>query len=200
MMLKPIPEFPEYLVQEDGKVWSNKSSKFLAAWTNNKNRLLVTLSINGHNKHVQVSRLVAYVYGIIPSLTCDLEVDHKDRDSSNNHYSNLQGLTTADHLSKTLADKGHIAHNKTCITCGKILTVSQPKTGYCKACEPIKGSDITIADIEYWVSKYSWVRASKELGLSDNGLRNRYKNLTGLDPKKLKSLLRVGQGVKSPVS
>ncbi|MFP9058711.1 hypothetical protein, partial [Enterococcus faecalis] len=60
---------------------------------------------------------------------------------------------------------------------------------HCKSCTP-KGitinPDITVEQIEYWVSKYSWIRASKELGLSDTGLRKRYKSLTGKDPKSIK--------------
>lgn len=46
--------------------------------------------------------------------------------------------------------------------------------------------EISAEEIEYWVLNFSWTRASKELGLSDNGLRKRYTKLTGLNPKTIK--------------
>lgn len=50
-----------------------------------------------------------------------------------------------------------------------------------------KTIEISAEEIEYWVTNFSWTRASKELGLSDNGLRKRYTKLTGNSPKSLKS-------------
>jgi len=177
--MKPIPEFPDYEVSEDGKVWSNKSNKFLSLWANNRGRLLATLSIEGSNKHFQVSRLVAYVYGLIPNLLSDLEVDHIDTNCTNNNLANLQALTAKEHLDKSIAEQGFSKRDKQCASCGNLLTASDPKTSFCRSCMPSKSPNITAEAIEHWVTNFSWSRAAKELGLSDNGLRKRYKNLTG---------------------
>lgn len=61
-------------------------------------------------------------------------------------------------------------------------------SGYCGHCysQPLVNNAITVKDIEYWVINFSWTRASKELGLSDNGLRKRYTKLTGKSPKEIR--------------
>lgn len=176
----PLPEHPEYLVNSKGSVYSTKSNKELSSWVNNKGRYLVTLSLNGTNKHYQISRLVARVFGNLPSLDSDLEVDHKDSDKSNNDISNLIALSKADHLDKTL---GRVFEVKVCKSCGG--PVSTRHTKLCISCVPIKSEDITVEQIEYWVKTFSWVRAGRELGLSDNGLRKRYTKLTGKNPKEI---------------
>lgn len=174
----PIPEHPEYLVNSKGSVYSTKSNKELSTWINNKGRVLVTLSLNGVNKHYQVSRLVAGVFGNLPSLDSDLEVDHINSNKSDNDIANLNALSRAAHLEKTL---GKPFEAKVCSYCGG--PVSSKNTKLCLSCIPLKSQDITVEQIEYWVKTFSWVRAGKELGLSDNGLRKRYTKLTGKSPK-----------------
>jgi hypothetical protein len=100
-------------------------------------------------------------------LDSDLEVDHIDTNPTNNNIKNLQALSKEDHLDKTLSDKGWSRR-----------LPSLPRE--------LKYKDITAEEIEYWVTNFSWVRAGKELGLSDNGLRKRYKLLTGKCPKTIK--------------
>lgn len=169
-MIVDIPGILGYRISDRGEVYSDKSNKFLSLWINNRGRVLVTFSINGSNKHYLVSRLVAFSFGLMDSLENDLEVDHKDTNPLNNSLKNLQVLTPEKHLLKTLKDRGFKKRNKEKF----------------KSFE-LKNSSITVEDIEYWVIKFSWVRAAKELGLSDNGLRKRYKLLSGKDPKNIKN-------------
>lgn len=110
---------------------------------------------------------------------------------------NLQYLTPFDNISKSNTFKEEYLleatiakeykpvlnpNKKYCKVCSKKLQ-SRNITGYCR--EHLPRKEISIEDIEYWVKNYSWVRASKELGLTDNGLRKRYKTVTGRDPKNL---------------
>lgn len=81
--------------------------------------------------------------------------------------------------------------NKTCKNCNKEYKPSKSTQKFCSVTCSTNYSrknshHITAELIEYWVRKYSWTRASKELGLSDNGLRKKYKMLTGLNPKDIK--------------
>lgn len=117
---------------------------------------------------------------------------------------NLRYMTAVDNMSKSnkfdesMLDEEYIPTvvelnpptnkivKKSCPTCGKLLE-NKNTTGYCIKHRPVL-KEIDVKDIEYWVSNFSWTRAAKELGMSDNGLRKRYKNITGLDPK---SILKV---------
>ena len=125
-------------------------------------------------------------------------MDHKDRDKTNNSLANLKVLSKDDHIKKTLVERGHNSYGQgaTRCTCGNI---KERRALSCRNCfnlaskkpENIKkllNPEITAEMIEQWVSEFSWVRAAKELGLSDNGLRKRYRSLTGKDPKSIKKI------------
>lgn len=176
---KPLPEYPEYLVSMFGEVWSTKSNKILSQRQNTRGYLQFQVSENYKQKFILTSRAVARVWCDLPSLDSQLEVDHKDSNILNNYYSNLQVLTKRQHAHKTREDRGYTQHNTTC-QCGGV------KSGKASKCKKCSTSNIAADQIIYWVCNYSWVRASKELGLSDNGLRKRYKALTGRDPKRIK--------------
>jgi len=88
-------ELDNYIVHEDGKVWSKRRSRFLKPSKNNAG--YYQLNIDG--KFIKVHRLVYQCFkGVIPD---DLEVDHIDGNKENNHTSNLQLLTHAENIQKT---------------------------------------------------------------------------------------------------
>ena len=176
---KPIPEYPQYLVSTTGEVWSTKSNKTLKQRPNTRGYLQFQVSENNKQKFILTSRAVARVWCGLPSLDSPLEVDHKDTNKLNNHYTNLNVLDKAQHAQKTREDNGYSQHNTIC-QCGR------EKSGRAVHCKKCVTSSIKAEDIVYWVCTHSWVRAQKELGLSDNGLRKRYKALTGKDPKNIK--------------
>lgn len=176
-----IPEYPEYGINEKGEVYSFRTQKVLRTWKNNKGRVLVTFSIDGSRKHFLVSRLMGVVFKGLGSLDSSKEVDHINENPQDNKASNLQVLTKEEHLLKTYG----VIKKAYCIECNKLLSKSYTKT--CRECYLKNNtSGITLEEIIHWVVNYSWVRASKELGLSDNGLRKRYKSLSGKDPKLIK--------------
>ncbi len=186
LMFLEIPEYPEYSINTLGQVLSSKSGNILIHHTNSSGYLYVSLWIDGRNKNLLVHRLLARVFKDLPSLDSDLEVDHKDRNKTNIELNNLVVLTKEEHNLKTLKDLGYISKlDRCCEVCG--VQISKNATLCREHSNPTKNPQITIEEIEYWVRNYSWVRAGKELGLSDNGLRKRYKSLSGKDPKNIKN-------------
>lgn len=120
-------------------------------------------------------------------LTTEEIVHHIDENKLNNCLHNLQILDSSEH------GKIHAVtlSNKECKNCSNTYKPKASKQKFCgvncaRTYSGRHSSHITKELIEYWVINFSWVRASKELGLSDNGLRKKYKSLTGLDPKTIK--------------
>lgn len=182
-MYRTIPEFPEYSISESGEVYSNHVSRCLSPYVNNKGYPCVKLSLDGVENTLLISRLLCRVYKDLPDLRSDLEVDHIDCDPSNFALENLQVLTKKEHLEKTLRDKGYSSTHFCSCGAEKYREAKQCKKCYLSSVT----HDISKEDIEFWVRKYSWVRAGKELGLSDNGVRKRYRALGG-DPKAIKNI------------
>lgn len=85
--LRPIPNHPSYLISEYGKVWSDKTGRFLKP----------SFGPNGYmysemdNQKYRTHRLVARVW--LPNPNNLPVVHHKDGDIHNNHYSNLEWAT-----------------------------------------------------------------------------------------------------------
>lgn len=86
--MKQIQNNTEYLITEDGKVYSKVSQKFLSPSTNECGYLVVGL----RGKSYRVHRLVATAF--IPNPENKPEVNHIDGDKKNNHISNLEWVTS----------------------------------------------------------------------------------------------------------
>ena len=185
----PIPGYEAYLISKDGSVYSTKVNRLLSCTRNTTGYYIVCFTANSKRKNFLVHRLLAFVFLDLPSMESDLEVDHIDGNNTNNNLSNLAVLSKKQHISKTIQQKGHMETNPSDYICG----CGGSKDPYAKQCAKCykaskirTNEEITQDQIEYWVSNHSWARASRELGLSDNGLRKRYKYLSGKDPKNLK--------------
>ena len=182
-MLKTIKEFPDYSINEQGKVYSLKINRFLKSARNQKGYEFVIVQSENGPKTLLISRLLASCFLGMSLFSKEHEVDHKDRNPRNNDISNLQVLTLEEHFQKTLEDKGFTKRDSNfCDVCGKEIEFSA------KTCLFHKDTilrDINIIDIEYNVLKLGWTKAAKMFGVTDNGLRNKYKRF-GKDPKNLK--------------
>ena len=89
-----IENYPNYLIYPDGRVWSkprpNTKGGFLKFKDNGKGYKIVTLC-NDKKKQITVHRLVAIHY--IPNPHDYPQVDHIDRDRTNNDISNLRWVS-----------------------------------------------------------------------------------------------------------
>ena len=90
-MAIPVADYPDYLVYEDGRVWSNKTNKFLKESTTPTGYKYVQLFNDEGHRNMFIHRLVASAY--IPNLLNLPQVNHKDENPANNHVSNLEWCT-----------------------------------------------------------------------------------------------------------
>ena len=88
-----IQNYPNYLIYEDGKVWSKNRNNYVTQWDSKQKYKVVYLYNNGDRKTIKVHRLVAmhYIKNTHPNIY--KEVDHIDRDKSNNHKDNLRWVS-----------------------------------------------------------------------------------------------------------
>jgi|DEB0MinimDraft_6_1074348.scaffolds.fasta_scaffold129751_1 hypothetical protein len=82
-----VKGFPYYFIYPDGRVYSEKSNKFLKHNNDGNGYLFVRLKTNK-----KVHRLVAEHY--IPNPENKREVDHIDRDKNNNRVENLRWVSS----------------------------------------------------------------------------------------------------------
>jgi len=85
-----IKDYPNYLIYDDGKVWSKKRKIFLKESINNGYKT-VYLSKNDKRKKFRVHRLVAFHY--IPNPKNKPCIDHINRIKNDNRVENLRWVT-----------------------------------------------------------------------------------------------------------
>lgn len=90
-MALPVHGFPDYTVDESGKVWSKKTNKYLKPSFNERGYASVELFNKDGSKRVLIHRLVASVF--LPNPQNHPQVNHKDENPSNNAVSNLEWCT-----------------------------------------------------------------------------------------------------------
>jgi hypothetical protein len=92
--MKSIPEFDNYYVSEDGRIWSDYKGKkkLLKQSKSKKGYMRVNLYLNKKNYNRRVHRLVAQVF--IPNPENKPEVNHKNGNTVDNHSRNLEWVTT----------------------------------------------------------------------------------------------------------
>jgi len=108
--MKPHPIQTDYLITEEGDVYSTKFRKIKKRKqeTNNDGYKTIKLCNNGKKKNYKVHRLVAETY--IPNPDNLPEVNHIDEDKTNNNVTNLEWSTHAYNIQYSQA-KSYIVEN-----------------------------------------------------------------------------------------
>ncbi len=86
-----IQNYSDYLIYDDGLVFSEKRNIIMKTFNNNKGYEFVCLWKNGKRKCCKIHRLVAEHY--VPNPENKSDVDHIDGNKSNNNVSNLRWVT-----------------------------------------------------------------------------------------------------------
>ncbi|ATN93380.1 HNH homing endonuclease [Pseudoalteromonas phage J2-1_QLiu-2017] len=106
--------FPDHCITNDGKVYSNKSNRFLTAHACKKGYLKIKLYHEGYTKSFKIHRLVAYAFLDEPEGGRDLyEVNHKDTDKQNNLYTNLEYVTSEKNIEHAIEHNLRDMHKTT---------------------------------------------------------------------------------------
>jgi hypothetical protein len=112
-----IQDFNNYIIYEDGKVFSKKSNKFLKHLIDKYGYSYVRLYKDNKQNFTLVHRLVATHY--IPNPNNLPEVDHINRDRSDNRVQNLRWSSHLDNCNNrgkrndnTSGHKGILYHKK----------------------------------------------------------------------------------------
>nr|DAN38377.1 MAG TPA: homing endonuclease [Caudoviricetes sp.] len=89
--MRKIKGFENYLIDEDGTVYSLSSSKVITPYCK-KGYVRVRLNKDGKRFDIGVHKLVALTY-LEDSFEEGLEVNHKDANRQNNNVDNLEWIT-----------------------------------------------------------------------------------------------------------
>lgn len=98
ILKQEIKNWPGYFIYSDGRVWSEKTHKFLKPQPNSKGYLRVCLSRNGVAKYIAIHRLVAEAFVLNDDSNTKTEINHRDENIINNNASNLEWITPNDNL------------------------------------------------------------------------------------------------------
>ena len=101
-----IKGYENYILYEDGKIYNKKRKKFLSPSPNNDGYLRVQLWKKGKEKKYLVHRLLGLHF--IPNPNNYPQIDHIDRNNTNNNLSNLRWATN----SMNGKNKGDFKNNK----------------------------------------------------------------------------------------
>lgn len=91
---KEIPNYPQYWISSYGRVWSEKTKKFLtqSPVSDKDKHLKVKLSKNGNSEKFFVHRLVMLTFAPVENAKT-LQVNHIDGNPLNNTLENLEWVT-----------------------------------------------------------------------------------------------------------
>ena len=89
-----IENYPNYLIYEDGRVWSKWSKGRFLKPIKVAKYLGYNLCINGEKKILKIHRLIAIHY--IPNPLNKKIVDHKDGNKYNNNINNLRWVSSSE--------------------------------------------------------------------------------------------------------
>lgn len=94
-----LNNFSQFLIYDDGKIWSKFSNKFLKPYNNNGYSKVKLTNDEKIRKEYYIHRLIALSY--LDNSENKPEVDHIDRNRSNNKLENLRWATLSENRKNT---------------------------------------------------------------------------------------------------
>lgn len=93
---RPIPGFPRYWINKAGKIWSERTRKFLKWWKNIKGYWRVQLYLSGVRHWMFVHRLTLITFHKNPDPENKTQGNHKDWNIENPHADNMEWNTPSE--------------------------------------------------------------------------------------------------------
>ena len=91
---RTLNDYPGYTFSNTGKAFSFKSNRSIGGRSGNGYMCVTLTKPDGDHKTLLLSRIIYKLFGNHPELLDEKEIDHIDRDPTNNHIINLR-LTTS---------------------------------------------------------------------------------------------------------
>lgn len=107
--LEPIFDFPNYSITKTGRIWSNKTKKWLKPFTNGMYlRVVLYKDVDGewHRFYKYIHRLVLETF--IGSCPDDMEACHNNGVQTDNRLKNLRWGTRKTNISDSLKHNTHV--------------------------------------------------------------------------------------------
>lgn len=121
-----VSKYPGYKVTKAGKVWSDKSQKFLKPWAR-QGYLLVKVSVNGQEKTVSVHRLI--LESFVGPCPLGHECLHLNGNAVDNRLSNLKWGTPKENAAHKF-EHGSLHKKLTARQIKHIRRISKSKSQY----------------------------------------------------------------------
>lgn len=108
--LKPIPQYPEHVISQDGKIIINargrtikQGEQILKGKPTGYIYASMIATDYSYNKRVAVHRLVAFAWLPDPPTIKHVWINHKDGNKANNHAKNLEWSTISENIKHKFA-------------------------------------------------------------------------------------------------
>ncbi len=103
--MKQIPNYPNYSVDKDGRVWTHKFKRWLHPYPGGMGRLRVSLFINDVPKNQYVHRLVLETY--VGPCPAGMQCRHLNGDHQDNRLVNLKWGTRSENMQDAVRHGTH---------------------------------------------------------------------------------------------
>lgn len=153
--MKEIPGYTGYFATPDGRIYSNKSHKFLSQ-SMRGDYLRVCLVNNGKKSSVSVHQLIALTY--LPNPDNLPQVNHKDENKLNNRVENLEWVTATENANHGTRNERISEKNKLLFPQGAGIGSEHPEAIKIAMCDPVTHETLqefgSIADACHYLDKY----------------------------------------------